>query len=94
MKQFFAVILIIILAFSIIGCGAVNQSVQAEDEIPSRFKTVEVVEEKALVTHIIIVDTETNVMYLWRCVGSGTARTSGLAALLNEDGTPMIWEGE
>ena len=85
MKKLFIYICTILMVCSLFaGCGAesTNGYVEVENE---RFKTVYNKDHER-----IIVDTETGVMYLCRYAGYG----AGMTVMVDENGAPLIWEGE
>lgn len=91
MKKIIVLILVMALVLSLAACGVETEN---ENEKSARFVVVgeRVHFEDGTTTPCsgrIFVDMETGVMYL-KVVGS---YESGMTAILNADGTPMIWEG-
>lgn len=86
-KKLFSLFLILIIPICLLfsGCG-INKAPSYENDT-GRLVLVYSQNDK---TQCILVDKETRVMYLWCHIGNG----GGLTAMLNPDGTPMIWEGE
>ena len=90
-----ALVVIVIIAMLLIPLILVGCANDTEDLADSgRFKIVENYGRKAEITSgrltYIFVDTETGVMYL--AANGGTAGFA-MTALLDADGTPLIWEG-
>ena len=84
MKKLFIYICTILMVCSLFaGCGAETNSEGYVDQ--GRFETVYNKDNTR-----IIVDTETGVMYLYRYAGYG----AGLTVMVDENGAPLIWEGE
>lgn len=96
-KKFVTVtlVVIVILAVLLVPLALISSADDTEDLADSgRFKIVENYGRKAEITSgrltYIFVDTETGVMYL--AANGGTAGFA-MTALLDADGTPLIWEG-
>lgn len=85
MKKLIAVICIILITISLVGCDerCVEDSI-VEGGIIERMKTVQ-----TDACYSIVVDTETGVMYL-RYAGHGTC---AMTAMLDAEGNPLIWAG-
>lgn len=76
---------IAIALVSALLCGCSNCCKEPKERIDDRFVTVQRQTESRF---RIIVDTETNVMYLM----DGLSHQGGITVLLNADGTPMLWD--
>lgn len=88
MKKVICAILIIVLCFSLCGCGKKEGENFTESE---RFTIVSGYNANAPYYEAIIVDKETGVMYLTMY----SMYQFGITPLLNADGTPMLArEGE
>lgn len=81
MKKLF--VCVCLIAMLLTGCS--HNSLE-RSEIKQRFATVE-----KYGNYSIIVDLETNVMYL---KFETSSYKYGITVLLNSDGTPMLWDGE
>ena len=85
MKRIFAIFLaVIIMALLLVGCGKTGD----DAFVTGRFRTVEF-QESFWSQEVIVVDTETNVLYLWVSSGYG----GGLTPLLDGDGNVQFWDG-
>ena len=82
MKKFISLVLALILIFALVGCTGANSD---NETISDRF--VRVYSEYS---SCIYVDSETNVMYFWH---SGVY-SGGLSVMLDENGDPLLWEGD
>lgn len=99
MKKLIAFILSIGLIMSLIACSREEPvELPEQNATTARFQFVaEDTSDMLTPTGLwifhtsIIVDTYTGVMYLCH---NGSRGAFGITALLNTDGTPMIWEGE
>jgi len=76
------------------GCSTMPNSEDYSEEQNSRFVFVKSYTADGFKVVRIMVDKETKVMYMYYGDGGTYGGTAGLTALLNADGTPMIWEGE
>lgn len=82
MKKLISLVLALILIFALVGCtGASSENETTSD----RF--IKVYSEYS---NCIYVDSETNVMYFWH---SGVY-SGGLSVMLDENGDPLLWEGD
>ena len=82
MKKFISLVLALVLIFALVGCtGSSSENETTSD----RF--VRVYSEYS---SCIYVDSETNVMYFWH---SGVY-SGGLSVMLDENGDPLLWEGD
>lgn len=82
MKKLISLVLALVLIFALVGCtGASSDNETTSD----RF--VKVYSEYS---SCIYVDSETNVMYFWH---SGVY-SGGLSVMLDENGVPLLWEGD
>lgn len=82
MKKFISLVLALVLIFALVGCAGAS----SENETTSdRF--VRVYSEYS---SCIYVDSETNVMYFWHSGGY----SGGLSVMLDENGDPLLWEGD
>lgn len=85
MKRIFAVVVVvIILALLLTGCRKAGD----DTFVTGRFRVVEC-QESFWEQEVIVVDTETNVLYLWVCSGY----SGGLTPLLDGDGNMQLWDG-
>lgn len=90
MKRYFIFILACLLCLGLVSCvadGTTDSTANAEDK-SDRF--MQVYRSYSNDTIKIWVDTETNVMYMHIKDGYG----AGLTVMVDEDGKPLIWEGE
>lgn len=90
MKKLIAFLMAIALCACLFaGCGgsSVSTSSTYNEDNPSMFITVEYVSENWRVVY----HKDTKVMY---AVSAGSYNRGTFTAMLNPDGTPMIWEGE
>ena len=94
-KRLLAIILVLIIVIiSFASCSTTGSTV--EDERMNRFKVVEEAGNSYSDFpghYYILVDTETNILYLCIREAYGNGLTTGLSPLLDETGTPMIWRG-
>lgn len=82
MKKLISLVFVLVLIFALVGCtGASSDNETTSD----RF--VRVYSEYS---NCIYVDSETNVMYFWH---SGVY-SGGLSVMLDENGDPLLWEGD
>ena len=94
MKKIITFILAIALAISLAACDTTYaEAAAAAEERAANARFIIVEESVSGLGNCadIIVDTQTGVMYLYIDVPS--SHKLGMTALLNTDGTPMIWEG-
>ena len=82
MKKFISLVLALVLIFALTGCTGASSD---NETISDRF--VRVYSEYS---SCIYVDSETNVMYFWH---SGVY-SGGLSVMLDENGDPLLWEGD
>lgn len=86
MKKIALMIVLVLLALCLAGCGAeVERQTQAQNIIKSIFVIVEDTYDWK-----IVYDRETKVMY---AVSDGTYNQGNFTVLVNADGTPKLWEG-
>ena len=83
-RVFTAVVDVIIVALLLVGCGKTG----GDAFVTGRFRAVEF-QESFWSQEVIVVDTETNVLYLWVRSGNG----GGLTPLLDGDGNVQLWDG-
>lgn len=84
MKKMIAVLL---LAIMLTGCGEVSPVEKAEESVEiSRF-----IEIERAIGWKIVADKETGVMY---AVSNGGYNMGNFTLLVDENGKPLIWEGE
>lgn len=89
MKKLIVFILVVALVMSLVACTGVSHT-SAVDDREVRFQRVDTCYLGGTTFEAdICVDMHTGVLYVW-CWNSGY---SFMTALLNTDGTPMIWEG-
>ena len=82
MKKLISLVLALVLIFALAGCNGTS----SENETTSdRF--IKVYSEYS---NCIYVDSETNVMYFWHSGGY----SGGLSVMLDENGDPLLWEGD
>lgn len=82
MKKLISLVLALVFIFALAGC---NGGSSDNETISDRF--VKVYSEYS---SCIYVDSETNVMYFWH---SG-CYSGGLSVMLDENGDPLLWEGD
>ena len=82
MKKFISLVLALVLIFALVGCTGASSDKETTSD---RF--VRVYSEYS---SCIYVDSETNVMYFWH---SGVY-SGGLSVMLDENGDPLLWEGD
>lgn len=82
MKKFISLVLALVLIFALVGCTGTSSDKETTSD---RF--VRVYSEYS---SCIYVDSETNVMYFWH---SGVY-SGGLSVMLDENGDPLLWEGD
>lgn len=88
MKRVISLVLAVALVMSLAACSS-TESAEAVDEREVRFQRVDACYLGGTTFDAdICVDMHTGVLYIW-CWNSGY---SFMTALLNTDGTPMIWE--
>ena len=84
MKKMIAILL---LSIMLAGCGEVSPVEKAEESVEiSRF-----IEIERAIGWKIVADKETGVMY---AVSNGGYNTGNFTLLVDENGNPLIWEGE
>ena len=84
MKKIFILLLILIMPIMLFaGCGNADKKYVEE----SMFVVVEHLNISGDCLIYVLVHKETKVMYM-------TGYDGGFVVMLNEDGTPMLWEGE
>jgi uncharacterized lipoprotein YehR (DUF1307 family) len=94
-KKLLMLLLVLIMpAMLLTGCGKIPQTENFTSEENTRFIYVKEYTYGDNDYFKILVDKETRVMYLYKRHRNGEASTAGLTALLNADGTPMLWEGK
>lgn len=82
MKKLISLVLVLVLIFALVGCNGASSD---NETTSNRF--VRVYSEYS---NCIYVDSETNVMYFWHSVGY----SGGLSVMLDENGDPLLWEGD
>ena len=80
-------LLLIMPVMLLCGCDDVQTSKTGTNHYVGNFRFIKVERGEEF---CILVDKETRVMYLYNT----TSYQGGLTAILNSDGTPMLWEGE
>lgn len=96
MKKLIALILAAVLVFSLVACSVKTAAAETDQsDYYTRFITVEsgVRGPWEGQGESIVVDVTTGVMYLVWDEPRMSHSIGGICALLNTDGTPMIWEG-
>lgn len=85
-------VLCIIIVFCLVGCKSLEIEKDEEEVMHVDLETLFVVIKlhNGLVAGEILVHKETKVMYLGRAYGNG----GGLTVMLDENGKPLLWEGE
>ena len=93
MKKMIAVLLlpitiaVVLLVIMLTGCGEVSPVEKAEESVEiSRF-----IEIERAIGWKIVADKETGVMY---AVSNGGYNVGTFTLLVDENGNPLIWEGE
>ena len=82
MKKLISLVLALVLIFALAGCNGTS----SENETTSH-RFIKVFSEYS---NCIYVDSETNVMYFWHSGGY----SGGLSVMLDENGDPLLWEGD
>lgn len=82
MKKVIAILLVLLM---LVGCGK-NERAESESGLGKRFVTIE-----TAWTYLIVADRETGVMY---AVSNGMYNCGTFTLLVDEDGSPMLWDGE
>ena len=82
MKKVIAILLILLM---LVGCGK-NERAKSESGEDKRFVTIE-----TAWGYLIVADRETGVMY---AVSNGVYNRGTFTLLVDEDGNPLIWDGE
>ena len=84
MKKFLVALLSVFCVFMVSGCDNMSEQ-QTKEEQPSEFITINIsIREK------IFIHKKTKVMYLIVERNGG----SGITVMLDENGKPLLWEGE
>lgn len=82
MKKLISLVLALVLIFALVGCtGASSDNETTSDRFVKVYSDYQ---------NRIYVDSETNVMYFWRCGGY----SGGLSVMLDENGDPLLWGGD
>jgi len=79
-------IVMLMLAVMLVGCGSSNESDAGDGEKPKRFVMVEHTWD-----YEIMVDRETRVMYV---VSNGAYNHGTFTVMVDENGKPMTWDGD
>ena len=82
MKKLISLVLALVLIFALAGCAGASYKNETTSD---RF--IKVYSEYS---NCIYVDSETNVMYFWH---SGVY-SGGISVMLDENGDPLLWEGD
>lgn len=82
MKKVIAILLVLLM---LVGCGKTEKA-ESESGLGKRFVTIE-----TAWTYLIVADRETGVMY---AVSNGMYNCGTFTLLVDEDGSPMLWDGE
>lgn len=92
-KRIICALLCVIFAFFLIGCGTRIERTRFEqvDTKPQQpISMFIIVEGNGLDSYRIVYHRDTKVMYAISC---GGYNSGNFTALLNPDGSPMLWEG-
>ena len=82
MKKLISLVLALVLIFALVGCtGASSENETTSDRFVRVYSEYQ---------NCIYVDSETNVMYFWHSGGYN----GGLSVMLDENGDPLLWEGD
>lgn len=86
MKKVIGIILIIVISlFILTGCTS------EATETTTKYRFKEIIDDGA---YEVVCDTETKVLYLQSCRGSGYQGYGGLTVLVDAEGKPLLYEGE
>ena len=77
MKKLISLVLALVLIFALVGCTGASSDSDRFVRVYSEYSSC------------IYVDSETNVMYFWHSGGY----SGGLSVMLDENGDPLLWEG-
>lgn len=86
MKKLISILLCLCMIFALAGCGSSKEAKESTDD-NNRFDVVYSHNAGFGSSFNIIVDTETNVAYLFIKSGYG----GGLSVMTDEEGKPLIW---
>lgn len=91
MKKIFIVVLMLILICSLVSCGESLEGIGAVAEaVDSKYADFEVIASDYTEGWIVCYDKNTKVMY----VILDAYQSTGMTPILNEDGTPKLYEGD
>lgn len=79
------VITILLILLMLLGCGKTTKA-ESESGKGKRFVTIEIGQ-----TYTIVADCKTGVMY---AVSDGAYNHGTFTLLVDEDGNPLLWDGE
>ena len=88
-KRIICILLCVIFAFSLIGCGTVYDRVDEKAQKPASMFVI--IEKGVLSNYYIVYHRDTKVMY---AVSNGGYNVGNFTVLLNPDGSPMLWKGD
>ena len=97
MKRLLYLLIILIIPITLLtGCGKTSKSDNFTSEENNRFVFVKeyTSNPNSGERFGILLNKETKVMYIYYNSGGVYSGTGGLSVMLNNDGTPMLWEGE
>lgn len=89
LKRIICVLLCVIFAFFLIGCGGSEIS-HVEETKPTTSMFI-AIEKNNLIGFWVVYHRDTKVMYV---VSTGACNSGNFTVLVNPDGSPMIWEGD
>jgi hypothetical protein len=91
MKKIFIVVLMLILICSLVSCGESLGGLGAVAEaVDSKYVDFEIIASDATEGWTVCYDKNTKVMY----VILDAYQSTGMTPILNEDGTPKLYEGD
>lgn len=88
-KRIICVLLCVIFAFFLIGCGTPIERVDEKTQKPVSMFII--VEGSGMDPYRIVYHRDTKVMYAISC---GGYNAGNFTVLLNPDGSPMLWKGD
>jgi hypothetical protein len=97
MKRLLYLLIVLIMPITLLtGCGKTSKSDNFASEENNRFVFVKeyTINPNGSERFEIFVDKETKVMYIYYNSGGVDWATGGLSVMLNNNGTPMLWEGD